>query len=89
MLTAQSFPKKLSKKPLSYCNCRISAATASVLLAVYSPYTPSSSVLVSLEILQFRYEEGFLDSFSVICFSEPDMVQKVNESGAFHCHSPA
>jgi len=39
--------------------------TASVLLGVYSPYTPSSSVLGSLEILRFRYETEFLDDLII------------------------
>ena len=48
----------VSKLPI-YCNCAVSAAPSSVLVSVYSPYTPSSSVLGSHETAQFRDEMEF------------------------------
>jgi len=55
--------KKPLKMSLSYCNDGISAAASSVLLCVYSPYTPSSSFLASHEIPSLRYEEDIFNSF--------------------------
>ena len=57
------WPKKPFNNPPFYYNVVVSAPTASVLLGVYSSYTPSSSFLVSHETTTFRYEQGLLNDF--------------------------
>jgi uncharacterized protein YggU (UPF0235/DUF167 family) len=55
-----AYSKTITKLPIC-CNRAVSAAPSSVLVSVYSSYTPFSSVLGSLETAQFRYEMEFCD----------------------------